>query len=145
MNILALLGLALGSLVVFQPILNRLILEHRGLAFAVWLNAVVLLVMASIFCLFIFYKPERFPELTHFKLSGSFQWWYFLPGSFGLMLVMGVPLIIKNFGAFSTVLTMLCGQLVTSFFYDIWAGQPFNSLRFLGLLLAGTGAFLSFR
>lgn len=145
MNLITIFGLVLGSLVVFQPALNRLILENRGLGFAVWLNGTVLLATASIFCLFIFYRPERFPELVRFKLSGPFHWWYVLPGLFGLMMVTGVPLMIKNIGALSTVLTMLFGQLVTSFFWDFLAGQPWSSARFFGLLLAGAGAYLSFR
>lgn len=140
------LGLALGSLVVFQPILNRLILENRGLTFAIWLNGTVLLSLASLLCLIILYQPERFPEIMRFKESGPFSWWYLLPGFFGLVIVTGVPLLIRNLGAFSTVMLMLCGQIATSFLWDMLVnGQAFSGARLLGVMLAFTGAYLSFK
>lgn len=140
------LGILLGSLVVFQPILNRLILEQRGLAFAIWVNATVLFVAASMLALIIFLMPERFPQLMRFKVSDVFSWWFLAPGLFGLMLVSFVPMLIKNIGASTTVLLLLSGQLATSFLWDaIVSGHAFNAARFFGMLLAFLGAYLSFK
>lgn len=143
---LVVLGILLGSLVVFQPVLNRLILEQRGLGFAVWLNATGVFVTASILALIILLVPERFPQLMRFKVSDVFHWWFLAPSLFGLMLISLVPLLIKNLGASSAVLLLLAGQLATSFLWDaLFLGNGFNPARFVGMLLAFLGAFLSFR
>lgn len=139
-------GFLLGSLLVFQPVFNRLILEHKGLGFAVLLNGTVLTVFASILCLFIFFMPERFPSLMRFKVGGLFEWWFLLPGFFGILIVSGTPLLIKNIGASSTVILMLSGQLITSFLWDTFAeGQAFRTMRLIGAILAFCGAYLSFK
>lgn len=140
------LGLLLGSLVVFQPIFNRLILEQRGLGFAIWLNATGVFIAANILALIIFLVPERFPQLMRFKVSEVFHWWFLAPSLCGLMLVSCVPLLIRNLGASSTVLLLLSGQLTTSFLWDaLFLGAGFSPARFFGMMLAFLGAYLSFK
>lgn len=137
---------ALGSLVVFQPVLNRMVMEERGLSIAGLINATVLLLLASGLFLLVALVPEKFPDIIQFKSNGTWHWWYVLPGIIGLFLVMLVPLMISSLGAFPTVLAMLVGQLVTSFLWDsIVNHQSLFSSRTLGLVLAVAGAYLSFR
>lgn len=139
-------GLALGSLVVFQPILNRLIFEHKGLGFTVWQNANVLFILSSIFGALVIYFPDKFPAVMRLEKDGNFALWHLLPGFFGFLLVTLVPLMIKNLGASSTVIVMLSGQLITGFLWDsLVIGHAFNFMRFFGIILAFLGAYLSFR
>lgn len=145
MKIFFLGSLLLGSIVVFQPMLNRMVLEDRGLSFAVWLNGCVLFLAASLLFFSVFLAPERFSEVLHFKGSGGFHWWYVLPGILGLILVLMVPVMFKNMGAFPTIIAMLCGQILTSFLVDSLAfGVPISASKIMGLLLATGGAYLSF-
>lgn len=146
MKFFVVFGLTLGSLMVMQPSINRLVLEQRGLGFAVWFNAFVYLSAATITGAFLLMRPEYFPEVVRLKSNGGFAWWFFIPGLMGLCLVCGTTLLIKHVGAISAVLLMLCGQLFTSFAWDtIISQQSINSTRVIGLLLAGVGAYMSFK
>lgn len=136
----------LGSIVVFQPSLNRVIFEHKGLSFAVLLNGAILFVIAAIFFLAISLSPERFPDIFRFLPNRGFSWWYILPGIMGFLLVLLVPVMIKNLGAFPVVITMILGQVTTSFLWDIYQeGVSLSAARLLGLILVMTGAYFSFK
>lgn len=146
MNLFFIVSLCLGSIVVIQPTLNRLIGEHQGMAMAALINGVVLFLSTSIFFLIIFSFPERFSQVLQFRSGNGFRLWYVLPGLMGLSLVLMVPVTMKNIGAFPTVLVMLAGQIATSFFIDYAINhQPFSLTRAVGLTLALTGAYLSFK
>ena len=136
----------LGSLVVFQPLLNRVILEQRGLPFAAWLNSVVLISLATSALLFCYLAGDRMPPYLRPRLTGEWHSWFLLPGLMGFTLVFCVPLAIRSFGAFPTIVAVLCGQVLTSFAYDLWSsGRPITSWRVLGLGCVLVGAYLSFR
>ncbi len=146
MNLFFFVGLSLGAIVVLQPTLNRAIGEDHGMAMAVFLNALVGFSLTALFFFIIWLFPERFNQALQFKSQAGFRFWYILPGAMGLTLVLMVPLTMKNIGAFSTVLIMLAGQIATSFFIDVAINQQAFSLsRGMGLILALTGAYLSFR
>lgn len=138
--------LALGAVAVFQPLLNRAIAEHKGLALAVWTNGLVLFSGACLLLLFVYLCTERCPEIFTIKSDGPWSIWYILPGTMGLILVVGLPLMIKNIGAFSTFMSFLSGQLLISFAWD-WYTQSQNPgvARFMGLILALMGTYLSIR
>ena len=136
----------LGALVIFQPSLNRILLDQKGLSYAVLLNGCVVFSMAAIFIGAILFWSDRFPDYLRPKLGGDFRGWYFLPGLMGFTLVLLVPLSIRAVGAMSTVIAMLLGQLATSIVWDYFTdGRPIHSLRILGLAFAALGAYLSFR
>jgi uncharacterized membrane protein YdcZ (DUF606 family) len=146
MNLFFALSMLLGSMVVFQPVLNRLVFAEKGLGFGVWLNSSVLFGLGSLFFFFIFALSERFPESLPLKSGATFRWWFVLPGLIGFLLVSLVPLMIKNLGAFPTIAAMLLGQVTTSFLYDTLAeGHPVDLTRLAGLALTAAGAYLSFR
>lgn len=136
----------LGSLVVFQPSLNRLIFAQKGLSYAVLINGAILFCLTTLLFLSISYAPERFPELLRFLPGRAFQWWYVLPGIMGFLLVLVVPLMIKSIGAFPTVVMMIIGQIATSFLWDIYQeGALLSGSRLLGLVFVMTGAYFSFK
>ena len=146
MNLFFIIGLCLGSVVVVQPTLNRLIGEHQGMAMAALINGVVLFLSTSMFFLIIHSFPEKFSSIFHLRLGNGFRFWYVLPGLMGLSLVLMVPMTMKQIGAFPTVLAMLAGQIATSFYIDYAIHhQPFSFTRTAGLILALTGAYLSFK
>lgn len=145
MKLLFMAGFILGSLLVFQPALNRLILEEKGLSFAALLNGIILFLATTSLFLIISSSAYRWPPLLPLK-SGAFHWWYILPGLCGFLLVFLVPLMIKHMGAFPVILTMLLGQVTTGFLWDVFAqGSSISMERVLGLLLAMAGAYLSFK
>jgi len=138
--------LALGSVAVFQPLLNRAIAEHKGLALAVWTNGLVLFSGANLLLLFVYLFSERCSESFTLKPEGPWSLWYLLPGTMGLALVIGLPLMIKNIGAFSTFMSFLSGQLLVSFAWDWYMqSQSPGAARFTGLMLALVGTYLSIR
>ncbi len=146
MNLFFLLSLFLGSVIVIQPNLNRLIAGDQGLAMAAFINGIVLFFSTGLLFFVIWSFPERFSPVLQFKGGSGFRIWYFLPGLMGLTLVLAVPLTMKNIGAFSTVIAMLAGQIATSFVIDIAINnQALTFTRSAGLVLALTGAYLSFR
>ncbi len=146
MNLALAWPVLLGTLVVFQPLLNRMIFDERGLSFAAWLNSVVLVTVATSVLLLCLYLGERCPEFLRPRMAGMIRWWYVVPGLLGLTLVLLVPLSMRQFGAFTTVLAMLVGQLGTSVVWDLVAdGRPITPTRIAGLVCAGIGAYLSFK
>ncbi len=144
MKIVFLSCCALGSLVVIQPLLNRMIYLERGLSLAALINATVLWLFSSCLFLFTWLAPTATPEIFRLKSYHLWHWWYVLPGLIGLVLVSMVPIAIDKLGTFITVLAMLVGQLLTSFIWDIITHhEPIVSTRALGLILAISGAYLS--
>lgn len=138
--------LALGAIAVFQPLLNRAIAEHKGLAIAVWINALVLFLGASLLLFFVYFFARTFPDSFVIKSLRPLSFWYIFPGFMGLGLVVGLPLMIKNIGAFSTFMTFLSGQLLVSFAWDWYSlSQSPGLARFMGLTFALVGTYLSIR
>ena len=141
-----LLSFLLGSLVVFQPALNRVLLESRGLGFAIFLNGAIVFLLALLFLAFLWFSADRVPEFVRPKWRGVDHLWFVLPGLMGFTLVVSVPLCFRHFGAVSTVLVMLLGQLVTSFLWDfLWEEKPLQLARGVAVLLAFIAAYLSVR
>lgn len=141
-----LLAFFLGSLVVFQPTINRLVLEQRGLSFAVLVNSLVLFFLASCLIIVTYLSPQNLPEIMHYRSTTPFRPWFILPGVMGFLLVMFVPIMIRHYGAFKTVLVMLAGQITTSFVYDLFVeGRALHSSRVLGIICALLAVFFSFR
>lgn len=146
MSILVLIPVILGAVAVFQPILNRFMLEERGLSFAVWLSSFVLFCVATLLLLVIYFWAERFPDYMRPRFRGPMLWWYVIPGMIGFSLVFFLPLVIRSIGAFPVMMGLLLGQLAASFLYDAFSSdKPFSTARVVGLLLALAGAYLTFR
>lgn len=146
MKLFFILNFFLGSLVVFQPSLNRMIFDHKGQSFTVFLNASVLFTLASLLFLVVYFAPEKFSPAFRFIPENNLRWWYVVPGAMGFLLVLCVPIMIKHIGAFPTIVTMILGQVATSFLWDVFQeGVAFNGYRMLGLVLVMAGVYFSFR
>lgn len=136
----------LGTLVVFQPALNRRILESRGLGFAAFFNSAVLFILAGLLLLALRIAGSRAPAFLVPRFEGALPWWYVLPGVFGFALVTCVPLAMRAVGALSTVALMLAGQLTMAMVWDAWsASERPTPLRVTGAALALSGALLTLK
>lgn len=134
----------LGTLLVFQPGINRNIMTQKGLGFAILLNGAVLFVLTFSFFVFLKWGGDKVPELFRLKSSGNLHFWYVLSGIFGFSLVACVPLVLASVGAVSTVVGMLAGQMITAILWDAFLeGHPPTFLRLSGLALALAGALLT--
>ncbi|RZA25643.1 MAG: hypothetical protein EOP10_06235 [Proteobacteria bacterium] len=146
MNYYIIVSLLLGVVAVFQPMLNRTILDTRGLTFAAWLSSFVLFLIATLIMAIVHFKSERFPDYMRPKFEGVWEWWFVLPGLFGFFLVFLLPLSMRSLGAFVSIVLLLLGQLFTSFIYDaLVVGKPVTTARVAGLVFTLIGAYLSFR
>lgn len=146
MNPHILLPLLVGVVAVFQPMLNRVILDTKGLSFAAWINSVVLLVIATLAVLVTYFFSEQMPEFMRPKMGTEWHWWFIVPGIFGYIIVFFLPLSMRSLGAFVTIVALLLGQLITSFLYDTLVyGKPITTARAFGLILTLAGAYLTFR
>ena len=116
------------------------------MAFAAWLNSLVLFIMASLLLGLMYFAGDRFPEYFRIKADGPMRWWFILPGMMGFAIVFNLPLSMRAIGAFPTIIALLLGQLVASFIFDtVSQNQPISWARLLGLGFAAVGAYLSFR
>lgn len=140
-----LLPMALGALVVFQGILNRQIGEVKGLSFAVFMNSVVLLTIATSVLVGFYVWGQQAPDYLRPQINPLWRWWYVLPGLMGFMLVFNVPISIRNIGAFPTIVSMLLGQLLCSFAWDAFTAGTVNKVRLAGLALTAMGTYMAFR
>jgi len=145
-DIRSLLPLLLGILVVFQPAINRHIMDERGLGFAIVLNHSVLFVLAMVTLGAFFALGNRVPDLVRPRFTGGINWWYVIPGFISFTLTALVPLAISSVGAVATVVGMLAGQLFTSLIWDTLSeGRPPTMPRIAGMVLAMAGALLSLK
>ncbi len=141
-----LLPLALGSLVVLQPTLNRIISLKLGHLFAAWFNSVVLFTVASTFLILSFQGQYSAASEQFSQFGEAFRPWFLLPGMFGFILVFAVPFCFKNFGALTTMTGMLSGQVLMSLLIDTkYQGIAISKERIIGIILVLAGASLTAR
>lgn len=134
----AIIPLFLGALAVLQAALNRKILTHLGLSYAVILNATVLLVIASVFACVLRFGPSGFPPEFRGKLAlDQFRWWFIVPGCCGFFIVSGVPWSLSKVGALTVFVSLVAAQVVASALWDAaFEGQPLSPTRIAGGVLA---------
>jgi transporter family-2 protein len=142
----SLLPLVLGILVVFQPALNRQIMDRHGLGYAIVTNHTTLFVLAMISLGITLALGDRIPDILRLRTGERLQWWYLIPGVIAFTLTALVPFAITSVGAVATVVGMLAGQLLTSLVWDAVAeGRPPTWSRVIGMSLAMAGALFTFR
>jgi len=132
------LPILLGALAVLQGGLNRLISSQHGLSVAAFSNAIVIILSGSLFFGVVKYYPQFFPEFFHPSTENyKFQWWYVLPGIFGMMLVIAMPWFISKFGSAQLFIGMLAGQLIGGMLWDmVVEGIQISFKRSLAVALA---------
>lgn len=140
-----LLVISIGIATVLQGALNRIIAGEHDLAIAVLLNSVIYVGGAFV----LFFLSRKYGDFLPVFLRpreslGSFSWWYPIPGLFGLIIVVGMPVAIIKIGAFHMFMLIIAIQLTGSLLWDKFVEQiPPNPLRILGACLAFVGVILA--
>ncbi len=137
----------LGIVVVLQAGMNRRIAQAWGLPSAVLLNAGVFAVLAAGLFLFAWTRAESMAGVFRVRIDPSaFAPWFLIPGSLGLLLVIGGPWAISRFGAVHTFTLLISAQLLASLGWDRWIeGVAISPLRVLGVVVTWIGVLIAVR
>ena len=135
----------LGTVAVIQSGLLKQIGEQWGLTnIAILLNLVQLACFAILFT-WVKLQPSTFPEI--FKVRGSLselKALYILPGFFGVMLILGIPLTIQKIGVLKLFIMLIGAQLAVSMVWDYYVESiPITFWRILGTFIALVGAYIT--
>ena len=138
MRLAMLVSLGLGAIAVLQAAINRKVAAVWGLAPAVLLNTVVLLVVAGAFLGTALRGLGPFARfVAEDARLGQLRWWWVLPGLLGFALVAGLPWAVARVGALQVFVGVVAAQMVTSLFWDaLVEGIPATGARALGAALA---------
>jgi transporter family-2 protein len=144
MKLLVFLPILIGLASVLQGALNRKVAAVWGLTPALAFNTAVLSVALLVYGLWERAHPEAaFIRGSGFSWSGL-RWWYFLPGLFGLVLILGIPFGISRLGAASVFVGIVAAQIVGSLAWDVaFEAKPLTLLRAGGAALAIVGAWIA--
>lgn len=135
-----------GCSIVLQGVLNRNSSFHIGLVSAIFLNAIVFSVLSGI--LWIAFKYEYLPEFASLSAKSftDLQWWQYLPGICGFVIVLCTPLAINFLGANLTFATVIITQLVFSMLWDSFSNKTVPSISNLagvGIMIVGLIVLMS--
>lgn len=146
MYIFYLVGLGLGSVGVFQTIINGQFGNQSGFTLMALINSFAGFIFTGTYAVTVFWWPHLFPEMLRIPADLTIKWWYFLPALTGLVgLILG-PFILIKIGAFHSVIATIVGQILTAFLWDTLAQHhPISFIRIMGLILTAGGAYLSFK
>jgi len=138
-----LLCAVVGMVTVLQAGINRRLADVVGFLGATLFSNFILFLLSIVVLIAIgLYQAELFQEWA--KLRTNFTWWYLLPGLFGFLIVIGLPIAIFHLGASKVFVIFIAMQLLTSVFWDIFAeGLSISPFRLLGIGLVAMGAGLS--
>lgn len=141
-----LLSFLLGAVAVLQGGLNRQIAREWGLSSAIFLNSIILLLIALSFVIACIFFPQMFPAAFVPRLNFSqWRWWYIIPAFCGFALVAGIPALIPKLGAAGVFLCIVVGQMIFSLIWDIKIENlPIDSRRLIGVGLAFIGLLISY-
>lgn len=134
-----LLGLLAGSMITIQSVLNAALgkkVENFG--------AVLVLTIISISVLLVLIL--LFPTTANLrKMPGISEWYLYLGGVLGIVILAAPIFLIPKIGATSTLTALVMGQLVLALLIDHFGLFSFprieiNWLRLIGILLVVAGA-----
>jgi len=132
-----LIPITIGLSVVLQGILNRKMSLVWGLPEVIVLNGAVFFIISLAY----YFGVRLFsPEMPPLK---SPEYWYFLPGICGFLIVLGVPSSIGIMGPTKTFITLIVSQVVFSLALEkvIFGDSP-GTLKIVGAAIATIGAVL---
>jgi len=142
--LLLMIGVAAGSLVTVQNILNATLGRYVGTLGAV-------LVVAAIGLLIIVAAVLVVPHAaTLGAMPGPGQWYLYLGGLFGILIVVVPVFLVPRIGATATITAIVVGQLSMALVADQVGlfGTPrfeITATRLAGVVLLAAGAFLVVR
>lgn len=148
MNTFLILPVILAFSVVSQGLLNKKVGAEQGLAFAVFLNAIVFLIVSGI----LFFISKNFSESVPaflklptdskniFSIENA---WYLIPGLCGFVLVLGIPWSLQNLGSAKTFIILIVSQIILSLLAEKFYFQnEVSLLKMAGALVALVGAVM---
>ena len=136
MNLFYLLPFVVGICGVLQGVLNRRMAAEWGLGWVVMWNTLIVLVLTAVVI-----AMGLYPGKIQW---GQLKWWHFLPGLFGCVIVLCIPLSISRIGALSSFLIIISSQILVSGAWDKFVqGVDLSWTRILGASLALAGAWLA--
>ena len=138
----------LGFIVTAQSTINREVATKRGILQATLANNSVVVLVNALLFLGALYWAKRSTDggtVGHAPTGEAVPFWqWFVPGLFGLTFVLGVPTIIREFGALRVTLGVLAGQLAMSLIWDATKeGIALSPTRIGGVVLVAAGAWLA--
>ncbi len=139
--ILFAIGIAAGALVAVQSVLNAALGKRAG-------DLGSLLVLASISVVAILPVVLVFPGASNFRnLPGLSQWYLYLGGVVGMLIVAAPIFLVPRIGATATLTAVVVGQLTLAVVIDHFGllGVPRNELtitRILGVIILALGTLL---
>ncbi len=140
-----LIPLTIGAVGVLQGTINRAVAGSIGLAPALTLNSILVLIIAGVFHGLVRWRPELFPELFHDRFAlGELRLWMVLPAIFGFCIIGGLPWAISKLGAARVFVAVVMAQVVVSMLWDaVVSKQPVTLTRGLGAVLTIAGVALA--
>ncbi|WP_374074675.1 DMT family transporter [Bdellovibrio bacteriovorus] len=147
MTIKFLLPILAGFSIVLQGTLNRNSASQIGLVSAIFLNAMILLVFSGALWFLMKYEMIGGGATLSAKPFAGIEWWQFLPGICGFLIVFSTPLAIESLGANLTFAAIICTQLAVSMLWDCYTQKSLPSpmsllgvgVMFVGLVLLMVG------
>lgn len=144
MNLMAFATLLFGLATVMQSGLNRILAPQYGLTGAAWINSLVLCSISTL--ILVLARSQNMIDHPFFIQKGSWPalpWWFFIPGCLGLFLIFGLPFSFMTFGAFTTILGMIVGQLIFGLVWDHMVDHKnIGYQQIIGAVLAISGVLL---
>jgi transporter family-2 protein len=134
-------GVLVGSLVALQNVVNASLGRFAGSLGAVFVVAIT----GAVLILGVILLLPRTADLRH--LPGPNQWYLYLGGLLGLVIVATPVFLVPRIGATATVTAIVIGQLIMAVVADQFGlfGNPKIELtipRLIGVLMLASGAYL---
>lgn len=142
--LLVLIGVATGAIVALQNVINASLGRYVGALGAVFVVAVVGALLMLVVVLVV-------PGLVSLRrLPGPSQWYLYLGGVVGILIVAAPVFLVPRIGATATVTAIVSGQLIMALAADQFGllGTPqisISPVRVAGVILLAAGAFLVVR
>ena len=137
-----------GFSIVFQATLNRNSASQFGLVSAIFVNAVVFMILATIYWFAIRLQWINGSEILSAQKIDNLQWWQIIPGILGFLIVICTPMSIQFFGAAATFSIIVCTQMVLSLIWDSvqtkTVPSPISILA-MSLIIIGVFILLKFK
>lgn len=145
MNWFYLMPIMVGIVGVIQGGLNQRLGDKIGLLGAVAMNNAVGFIFSMLLMFGVLYGIGSTKGMFSIDPSGlkSLQWWFWIPGICGFLVVLGIPFSMKSLGATKVFLLIIAAQLVSSILWDFFVeGLGVSWERLVGSALALSGAYL---
>ncbi len=138
------LGVLAGALITVQTVLNASLGDRAGVLGSVLALTIVSLVVLIVAILV-------FPNSANFhELPGPSQWYLYLGGAFGVIILVSTIFLVPKIGAAETLTAIVVGQLTLAVVVDHYGllsvpRVEVSLLRVAGIALVAVGAYLVVR